>query len=333
MLSSFTIRLVGLIGGFILLAICIGLSIILGYTDTNVRAVIDTFQHFSGSNTQLVIKNVRLPRALIGASVGGCLAVAGALMQALTKNPLASPDIMGVNAGAGLFIVVAVIFFSVSSLHSFTWIAFLGAAIASFIVYCLGSLGKDGLTPMKMTLAGAAIAAMFGSLTQGLLVINESSLDQVLFWLAGSVQGRKLEILFAVLPYMIFALACSFLLGKQINILVMGEKLAKGLGQRTGMVKLLMSLMVVLLAGGAVAVAGPISFVGVMIPHVARWLVGNDHRWVLPYCAVLGGIFLIIADIGARYILMPEEVPVGVLTAFIGVPFFIYIARKKGEAL
>ncbi|MED0660162.1 FecCD family ABC transporter permease [Bacillus smithii] len=333
MLSSFTTRLVGLIGGIIVLTICIGLSIILGYTDTNVRAVIDTFQHFSGSNTQLVIKNVRLPRALIGASVGGCLAVAGALMQALTKNPLASPDIMGVNAGAGLFIVVAVIFFSVSSLHSFTWIAFLGAAIASFIVYCLGSLGKDGLTPMKMTLAGAAIAAMFGSLTQGLLVINESSLDQVLFWLAGSVQGRKLEILFAVLPYMIFALACSFLLGKQINILVMGEKLAKGLGQRTGMVKLLMSLMVVLLAGGAVAVAGPISFVGVMIPHVARWLVGNDHRWVLPYCSVLGGIFLIIADIGARYILMPEEVPVGVLTAFIGVPFFIYIARKKGEAL
>ncbi|MED1489476.1 MULTISPECIES: FecCD family ABC transporter permease [Bacillus] len=333
MLSSFTTRLVGLIGGFILLAICIGLSIVLGYTDTNVQAVIDTFQHFNGSNTQLVIKNVRLPRALIGASVGGCLAVAGALMQALTKNPLASPDIMGVNAGAGLFIVVAVTFFSISSLHSFTWIAFLGAAIASFIVYCLGSLGKDGLTPMKMTLAGAAIAAMFGSLTQGLLVINESSLDQVLFWLAGSVQGRKLEILFAVLPYMIFALACSFLLGKQINILVMGEKLAKGLGQRTGMVKLLMSLMVVLLAGGAVAVAGPISFVGVMIPHVARWLVGNDHRWVLPYCSVLGGIFLIIADIGARYILMPEEVPVGVLTAFIGVPFFIYIARKKGEAL
>ncbi|MGG1290623.1 iron ABC transporter permease [Bacillus smithii] len=333
MLSSFTTRLVGLIGGIIVLTICIGLSIILGYTDTNVRAVIDTFQHFSGSNTQLIIKNVRLPRALIGASVGGCLAVAGALMQALTKNPLASPDIMGVNAGAGLFIVVAVTFFSISSLHSFTWIAFLGAAIASFIVYCLGSLGKDGLTPMKMTLAGAAIAAMFGSLTQGLVVINESSLDQVLFWLAGSVQGRKLEILFAVLPYMIFALACSFLLGKQINILVMGEKLAKGLGQRTGMVKLLMSLMVVLLAGGAVAVAGPISFVGVMVPHVARWLVGNDHRWVLPYCAVLGGIFLIVADIGARYILMPEEVPVGVLTAFIGVPFFIYIARKKGEAL
>ncbi|MEJ9210845.1 iron ABC transporter permease [Bacillus smithii] len=333
MLSSFTTRLVGFIGGVILLAICIGLSIILGYTDTNVQAVIDTFQHFKGSNTQLVIKNVRLPRALIGASVGGCLAVAGALMQALTKNPLASPDIMGVNAGAGLFIVVVVTFFSVSSLHSFTWIAFLGAAIASFIVYFLGSLGKDGLTPMKMTLAGAAIAAMFGSLTQGLLVINESSLDQVLFWLAGSVQGRKLEILLAVLPYMIFALACSFLLGKQINIFVMGEKLAKGLGQRTGTVKLLMSLMVVLLAGGAVAVAGPISFVGVMIPHVARWLVGNDHRWVLPYCAVLGGIFLIVADIGARYILMPEEVPVGVLTAFIGVPFFIYIARKKGEAL
>lgn len=331
MLRSFTARWIGLIVGFFLLVICIGLSIILGYTDTSVQAVIDTFLHFNGSNTQLVIKTVRLPRTLIGAAVGSSLAVAGALMQALTKNPLASPDIMGINAGAGFFIVVVVTFFSVHSFHTFTWIAFLGAAVASFMVYFLGSLGKDGLTPMKMTLAGAAIAGMFGSITQGLLVINETSLDQVLFWLAGSVQGRKLEILFAVLPYMMFALAFSFILGKQINIFVMGEKLAMGLGQRTGMVKFLMSFIVVLLAGGAVAVAGPIGFVGVMIPHVSRWLVGNDYRWIIPYCAIVGGIFLIIADIGARYLLMPEEVPVGVLTAFIGVPFFIFIARKKGE--
>lgn len=299
-----------------------------GYTDTGWHTAWEAFTDYNGSNEHIVIQHVRLPRSLIAAVVGASLAVAGALMQALTKNPLASPSIFGIQAGAGFFIVVSFSFFSVSSIQGFTWIAFAGAGVAAFIVYFIGSLGRDGLTPIKLTLAGAAVAALFSSLTQGLLVTNEAALDQVLFWLAGSVQGRKLSSLTAVLPYIAMAGIICAVLAPKINILTMGEEVARSLGLKTGLVKLFAGLAVILLAGGAVAVAGPIGFIGIVIPHVARFVAGNDYRWILPYCAVLGGILLVAADIAARYVVMPEEVPVGVMTAIIGTPFFIYIARR-----
>jgi iron complex transport system permease protein len=321
-------KLFGLIIGFLFLILCMCLSVVYGYTNTTWKMAIDAFTTFDDSNEHIIIQTVRLPRALIGASVGASLAMAGTLMQALTKNPLASPGIFGINAGAGFFIVVSVSLFSVGSLQAFTWIAFLGAAVAATIVYFVGSLGREGLTPMKLTLAGAAMAALFSSFTQGFLVINEMALDQVLFWLAGSIQGRKLEMLFSVLPYLGIAWVISFLISGKMNILAMGEDVAKGLGQRTGTVKLMAAIAIILLAGGSVAVAGPIGFIGIVIPHLARYLVGIDHRWVIPFSAILGGILLLLADIGARYIVMPEEVPVGVMTAFIGTPFFIYIARR-----
>ncbi|MDX8365613.1 iron ABC transporter permease [Cytobacillus sp. IB215665] len=320
-------KLIGLITSLCILLLCIGLSIILGYTDTGVQTAIEAFQQFDGSNEHIIIQQVRLPRALIAAVIGSSLAIAGALMQALMKNPLASPDIIGINAGASFFIVVALMVFSVNSLQAYTWIAFAGAAFASCIVYVFSSSGT-GLTPMKLTLAGAAIAALFSSLTQGLLVMDESALDQALFWLAGSVQGRDLDILFTVYPYLIGATVLAFIISPKINVLTMGEDVARGLGLRTGVVNLTMTFCFVLLAGGSVAVAGPIGFIGIIIPHIVRTLVGNDFRWILPYCGVLGGILLLLADIGARYVIMPEEVPVGVMTAFIGTPFFIYIARK-----
>ncbi|TYR80053.1 iron ABC transporter permease [Priestia megaterium] len=328
-LRSIQMKIVGLILGIIILVVCIGLSIVLGYTNTSVKTAIDAFQSFNGSNEHIVIQNVRLPRALIGAAVGSCLGIAGAMMQALTKNPLASPDIIGVNAGASFFIVVAVIFFSVNSLQAFTWIAFGGAALAVVVVYFLGSLGKEGLTPIKLTLAGAAIAAFFSSLTQGLLAIDETSLDQVLFWLAGSVQGRKLEVLYSVLPYIAVATVLAFFMAQKINVLTIGEDVAKGLGQRTAFVKIVSGTIITILAGGAVAIAGPISFVGIIIPHIVRSFVGQDYRWIFPYSAVAGGILLLVADIAARYVIMPAEVPVGVMTALVGTPFFIYLARKE----
>jgi iron complex transport system permease protein len=160
------------------------------------------------------------------------------------------------------------------------------------------------------------------------LAANEKALEEVLFWLAGSVAGRKLEMLTAVLPYFIVGWAGSLLFAQKVNILMMGDDVAKGLGQRTNAVKVGTALLVVLLAGSSVAVAGPIGFIGIIVPHIARALVGVDHRWVLPYCALIGAILLIAADIGARYILMPREVPVGIVTAFLGVPFFVYIARR-----
>ncbi|MEK9197034.1 FecCD family ABC transporter permease [Ureibacillus sp. FSL E2-3493] len=324
-------KVAGLVLGVILLLIVNFLSLVLGYTDLTFHTVIDAFSHFDGSNEHIIIQDVRLPRALIGTVVGASLAIAGALLQALTRNPLASPDILGFNAGASFFIVVALMLFSISSLQATTWIAFLGAMIAGLLVYFLGSVGREGMTPIKMTLSGAAIAALFGSLTQGLLVMDESALDQMLFWMSGSVQGRELAILLSVLPYIIIGVVIALVIASKINILTMGDDVAKGLGQRTGFVKLVTGLAIILLAGGSVAIAGPIGFIGIVVPHIVRTVVGIDYRWMIPYCAIVGGIFLVIADIGARYVLMPEEVPVGIMTALVGIPFFIYIARKGGK--
>ncbi len=307
-------------------------SIIYGYVDTNIKTAINAFTNYNGSNEHIIIKTVRLPRSLIAAAVGASLAVAGAILQVLTKNPLASPSLLGINAGASFFIVCSVSVFSVQSLQAFTWIAFLGAAVTACLVFLIASIGREGLTPIKLTLAGVAIGAVFSSFTQGLLVLNEALLDEVLFWLSGSVQGRKLEMLISVLPYLIVAWLGAAIMAGKLNILLLGDDVSRGLGQRTQLVKGILVLIVILLAGSAVAVAGPIGFVGIIVPHAARAFVGLDYRWVLPYSAVLGGILLIAADIGARYILMPQEVPVGVMTAVIGTPFFIYIARKGGLA-
>ncbi|MDP4098394.1 iron ABC transporter permease [Paenibacillus sp. P96] len=323
-------KVAGLILFSFLLMYCLAASVVYGYVDTSTSTVIDSFTKFNGSNEHIIVQTVRVPRALIAAAVGASLAIAGAILQALTRNPLASPGILGINAGASFFIVCAVVVFSAHSLQVFSWIAFLGAAFAASLVFIIGSIGKEGLTPIKLTLAGVAIGAVFSSLTQGLLVLNETALDEVLFWLAGSVQGRKLEMLTSVLPYLIIAWLGSMLMAGKINLLLLGDDVSRGLGQRTQLVRGILVLIVVLLAGSSVAVAGPIGFVGIVIPHFARAFVGTDYRWVIPYCGVFGGILLLAADIGARFILMPQEVPVGVMTAVIGTPFFIYIARRGG---
>jgi iron complex transport system permease protein len=328
MLATNRKRWIGLFILCLLLLTAIWMSIIYGYTDTSWKNAIEAFTNNNGSNAHIIIETVRLPRALIAAAVGASLAMAGALMQALTKNPLASPGIFGINAGAGFFIVLFVTFFQVHSLQIFTWLAFSGAALAAAIVFMISAVGKDGATPLKLTLAGTAVAALFASLTQGMLAANEKALEEVLFWLAGSVSGRKLEMLTAVLPYFIVGWLGSLVLAQKVNILMMGDDVARGLGQRTNAVKAGAALLVVLLAGSSVAIAGPIGFIGIIVPHIARALVGVDHRWVLPYCSLIGAILLIAADIGARYILMPREVPVGIVTAFLGVPFFVYIARR-----
>ncbi|MGX6445388.1 FecCD family ABC transporter permease [Neobacillus sp. K501] len=321
-------RWVALFVAIIVLLFLMSASIVYGYTDTTWKMAIDALTNFNGSNEHIVIQSVRIPRSLIAASVGASLAISGVIMQTVTKNPLASPDIFGINAGAGVAVVVAVTIFNVASLQLFTWLAFTGAAIAAISVYAVGSAGREGLTPMKLTLAGAAMTAMFASLTQGILVLNEAVLEQVLFWLAGSVAGRNLENLTAVFPYLAAGWIISLIIASKMNVLSMGEDVAKGLGLNTALLKLISGLVVILLSGGAVAVAGPIGFIGIVVPHLTRSIVGIDHRWVIPFSGLLGGVLLLAADIASRYILMPQEVPVGVMTAIIGTPFFIYIARK-----
>lgn len=321
-------RLIVIVLAVIILLLLIGMSIVFGYTGISLKTAIQAFTDFNGTNKHVIITTVRLPRALIAAAVGACLAMAGVVMQTLTKNPLAAPEILGLNAGAGFAVVLAFSLFHISGLHAFAWISFAGAAIAQVGVYLIGSVGREGLTPMKLTLAGAAISALFASFTQGLLSINDAALEQVLFWLAGSVSGRKLEILQSVLPYMIAGWIVAFMFASKMNVLSMGEDVAKGLGLKTGLVKIVSGLIVIFLAGSAVAVAGPIGFIGIVIPHIARKVIGIDHRWLLPFSGILGGVLLVAADIAARYVIMPQEVPVGVMTAIIGVPFFIYIARR-----
>ncbi|MCP1492546.1 iron ABC transporter permease [Peribacillus frigoritolerans] len=318
----------GLFITILLLLFLLCSSIVYGYTDTTWKMAINAFTHFNGTNEHIVIQSVRLPRALIASAIGASLAISGVLMQTLTKNPLASPDIFGVNAGAGLAVVTGVTVFGISNLQVFTWLSFLGAAIAAISIFMIGSMGRGGLTPMKLTLAGAAMTAMVASLTQGLLVSNEALLEQVLFWLAGSVSGRSLDNLVAVLPYLVAGWGLALLMSGKMNVLSMGEDVAKGLGLNIVFLKLVLGLAIILLAGGSVAVAGPIGFIGIVVPHLTRSIVGIDHRWLIPFSGLFGAVLLIAADVISRYILMPREVPVGVMTAIIGTPFFIYIARK-----
>ncbi len=318
----------GLFITILLLLFLLCSSIVYGYTDTTWKMAIDAFTHFNGTNEHIVIQSVRLPRALIASAIGASLAISGVLMQTLTKNPLASPDIFGVNAGAGLAVVTGVTVFGISNLQVFTWLSFIGAAIAAISIYMIGSMGRGGLTPMKLTLAGAAMTAMVASLTQGLLVSNEALLEQVLFWLAGSVSGRSLDNLIAVLPYLVVGWGLALIMSGKMNVLSMGEDVAKGLGLNIVFLKLVLGLAIILLAGGSVAVAGPIGFIGIVVPHLTRSIVGIDHRWLIPFSGLFGAVLLIAADVISRYILMPREVPVGVMTAIIGTPFFIYIARK-----
>jgi len=317
--------------GMILLLLIVAFisSIIFGRTPITLDHAIGALLYYDSSSIeQMIIQTERLPRAVITTMVGASLAVAGALMQALTRNPLASPSVFGINAGAIFFIVIAVVFLSISSLVYVMWFAFLGATISAMIVYLLGSIGRDGLTPIKIVLAGTAITALFISLTQSVLVLNETGLQDVLFWLSGSVSGRTLEMLLPVLPFMLFAGVIAMFMGRAINLLTTGDDIAKGMGQNIFIVKISMGIIIVLLAGSSVAVVGAVGFIGLVVPHIARAFVGNDYRWVIPYSAVLGAVLLLSADVVARLVIMPREVPIGVMTAFIGGPFFVYIARK-----
>ncbi|QLK09166.1 Heme ABC type transporter HtsABC, permease protein HtsB (plasmid) [Priestia megaterium] len=292
----------------------------IGLTDV-IRAL---FQPDNSKQTT-VIQTLRLPRAVLAALIGASLAVAGALMQAITRNSLASPQVFGVNAGASLAIVVATILFP--ELHSKTtvYFAFLGSALGGITVYLFAAGGK--VTHIKLALAGMAVHLFLSSLTQGVIVLNEDATD-VLYWLVGSINGKNWSHVLILLPWSVFGLLAAFIMGRSISILVLGENMATGLGEKVQWIRLVSGVIVIILAGSSVAVAGPIGFIGLMVPHIARKLVGGDYQRILPFSALLGGILLIYADILSRFIAYPFESPVGIVTALIGAPFFLYLSRK-----
>ena len=312
-----------------LLFIFLILSLAIGQNFISFKSVYNSFFNYDQQSTRhLIIRSTRLSRTVIALVAGGSLAVSGALMQALTGNPLAAPGIFGLNSGAVFLLVIAANFFGVTSMGISIWLAFFGSMFAGILVYFIASLGKRSFSSLKMILAGAAVTALFHSFTQGLLVINQESLESVLFWLSGSTAGRDLEMILPLLPFIIFAVALSLFLAKDINILLIGEKMAAGLGQKTIVIKLLLGLSIIILAGSSVAAAGAISFIGLIVPHIGRFFVGNNYHWMIIYSFIIGAALLLIADIIARIIIMPQEIPIGVMTAFMGAPFFVYIVRR-----
>ncbi|MGF1570128.1 MAG: FecCD family ABC transporter permease [Nodosilinea sp.] len=319
--------LLGLGAGIVGLLGCLLVSILLGAAEIAPSTVWQAIFQFDGSTEHLIIRTVRLPRAILAVVIGAALAVAGAITQGLTRNPLAAPDILGIEVGAALAMVLAV--FLRGSGGSSIWFAFGGAAIAAITVYWLGSMGRSGLTPLKLIIAGAALSYLLSSFTTGILILSQRTLDEIRFWLAGSLAGPDIATMLPVLPYIVVGLAISLTLGRQLTLMSLGEDVAQGLGLQTAWVKVASAVVVVLLAGSAVALAGPIGFVGLVVPHVVRFGVGVDYRWILPYAMVFGGILLSVADTAARLVIRPQELPVGIMTALVGAPFFIYLARSK----
>ncbi|MGG6293908.1 FecCD family ABC transporter permease [Leptolyngbya sp. AN02str] len=317
----------GLVASGILLLVCLMFSILLGAAEIDSGTVWQAIFQFNGSTEHLIIRTVRLPRAILAVVVGAALAVAGTITQGITRNPLAAPDILGINVGAALAMVLAILIWG--SGGNYIGFAFAGAAIAAVVVYWLGSMGRSGLTPLKLIIAGSALTYLLDSFIYAILILSQRTLDDIRFWLGGSLAGRDVETLLAVLPYISIGLVGALALAPQLTLLSLGEDVAQGLGLRTGWVKLSSAFVVVVLAGSSVALAGPIGFVGLVVPHVVRFGVGVDYRWILPYAMVAGGIILSIADIAARIIVRPQELPVGIMTVLIGAPFFIFLARSR----
>lgn len=320
---------VGLIVGLAILLVCFVYSISLGAVEISLAQIWASFTTFDGSYHHLIVQTVRLPRSLIAILVGSSLAVSGALMQGLTRNPLADPGILGIEWGAALFVVATLYLFGSSSLSLLTIAAMLGAAVTAILVYFLGSLGRGGATPLNLTVVGAALTALTSSLTIAILILSQQTLEQIRFWLAGSLAGRDLNVLLQVLPFAGVGLIVAFALGRKITTISLGEDVAQGLGQQTGWIKINTAISVVLLAGSSVALAGPIGFIGLVVPHMVRFFIPVDYRWILPYSAIAGATLLLIADIAARVLLKPQEIPVGVMTALVGAPLFIYLAKSK----
>lgn len=319
--------LLGLVG---LLILSLLVSITLGAADIDARTVYQALFAFDATSfDHLIIRTVRLPRVLAGVIVGAALAIAGAIMQGLTSNPLASPGILGINAGAAFAVVLGVFILGSPPLLIYGLLAITGAAVAAVIVYTLGSIGRGGATPVKLTLAGVIFATFTSAFTTAVLVLDQNTFDQIRFWTVGSLAGRDMELLAWMSPFVLVGLVGGLLLARQITTISLGESIAKGLGQNTAVVKLIGAVMVILLAGGAVGIAGPVGFVGLVIPHVVRPICGVDYRWVIPYSAVAGAILVTVADGIGRIILAPQEIPIGVMLAFVGAPFFIYLARWK----
>jgi iron complex transport system permease protein len=282
-----------------------------------------------GSTEHRIVWDLRLPRTIVGLLVGAALGLAGAVLQGATRNPLADPAILGINAGAALAVVLGVALLGMTQLSTYVWLAFIGSGTTMLVVYAVASLGREGATPVKLALAGAAITAVLHSVINAILLTSPRTLDEVRFWQVGSLSGRDIDIVLQVAPFLAIGMVLALGSARMLDGLSMGDDVARALGQRIGLSRGLAGLAAVILAGGATAAAGPIAFVGLTVPHVARAITGPGYRWILPYAMLMAPILLLGADIIGRVIAPPGEVQVGIVTAFLGAPFFIALVRRR----
>jgi len=294
-----------------------------------VNALVDAFRGRGGGEVQEIVVGLRLPRAFVGAFVGAALGVAGALIQALTRNPLADPGILGVNAGAGFLVTIGIGWFGVTDVQGYVWFAFIGAAAATLLVFVIGAAGPSGATPVRLTLVGVALGALLSGVSSMISLLNPTVFEGMRFWGAGTLTSRDEHVLYAVLPFVLLGLVLAATVAAPLNAIALGEDLASALGARVLRTRIIVIIAVTLLAGAATAAAGPIGFVGLMVPHVVRWFVGPDQRWILAYTAVCAPILLLAADVLGRVVVPPQEMQVGIVTAFIGAPVLVLLARRR----
>ncbi|MEL5960975.1 iron chelate uptake ABC transporter family permease subunit [Streptomyces sp. CLV115] len=318
-----------LLTAIVLLLLAAVLSVMVGARSIAPGTVWDALFHFDDSDEHVMVRELRVPRTVIGLVVGAALGLSGALIQAFTRNPLADPGILGVNAGASLAVTFAVAVLGCTGADQFIWFALAGAFGLTVLVYTLGSIGADRGSPVKLTLAGVAFTAVCGGFTSAMALKNTTTFDIMRFWGVGSIGGRSLDILPVALPLIGAGLVLGLCSAGSLNTLALGDDLARSLGTRLALTRVVLVVAVTLLAGTSVAVAGPISFVGLMVPHIVRWFVGPDQRWILPVTVVAAPAFLLAADIVGRVVLPSGEMRVGLVTALVGAPVLVALVRRR----
>jgi len=317
-----------IIASIILMGACIIASLALGSRNVPFKEVIDALIYNEAKTLNQIVVHERIPRTVFGLIAGAALGVSGALMQAITRNPIADPSILGVNNGASLFVVIGIAFFHISSVNQFIWLALIGATITSIFVYGIGSLGVGGSTHIKLALAGSATSAALSSIISAIILPRSDVMNSFRFWQVGSISGATWESIASVLPFIIIGLILGILSAPTLNALALGDELATGLGVRTGVARVTSAIAGVLLCGATTAIAGPIGFVGLMVPHTIRMIFGPSLNKIIPMSAIGGACLLLISDILGRLIGSPGELETGIVTAFIGGPVLVLIAMK-----
>lgn len=320
-------RLIGLVVALVVLVALVLLSVMIGSTAITPSEVWRSLVHSSAGIDQYAVRDYRLPRTIVGLVVGAALGIAGALIQALTRNPLADPGILGVHAGASLAVTVAVGLLGVRDPEDYMWFAFAGALVVTLMVLGLGST-RRGQSPVVLVLAGVCIGAVLGGAREALQLTDPAAFDAMRSWNAGSILGRPLEAVWPILPFFGLSFVLVLAVSGPLNAMALGDEVARAQGVQLVRTRVLAIIALTLLAGGATAIAGPIAFVGLMVPHVARWIVGPDQRWIFAYSILLAPSLLLGSDILGRVVMHPGEVPVGIVTAFVGAPVLIALVRR-----